>query len=213
MRIFFSCYKLLLVAPLFMLTQCKSSNENKFILDENFDENRLGWPEESTSSHQLNIKNGYYNVASIDTSRYRSSMFSLVDYYTRNLPNNYSIKTSFNLVQRSEKESDITNFGLMLNSSSLEYEFSVYWHGTVKVTEYDSNTDSTRTIFTKQLDEIQYPTRLELKISERKFELFVDGKLTGSGRFKTQTRSWMNMRLYTTTSSKVLIDYLRIMKL
>lgn len=204
-------FPFILIIPLFFLCQC-SNNESKFILNENFDENKLGWPEEETSSHHLYIKNGNYYLKSIDTARYRSSVYSLEDQYMRNLPDEYVIKTSIDLINRSRKDRDITNFGLLLNSSSLEYEFSIYWHGLVKVTEYNNNTDSTITIFENQLTKMQSTILIDLKINKTRFELFINGKSIGSGKLKTQSQFWQNIRLYTTTGSTIVIDYLKIVK-
>lgn len=182
------------------------------ILNEKFDENKLGWPEEFTASHQVFMHNGYYNIISIDTSKYRSSTYSWEDGYLINLPEEYVISTSIDLKKRSNKERDITNFGILLNSSSLEYEFSVYWHGLVMVTELDNNTEERKTLFENHNKEIVSPIQLEIKIKNQDFELFINGQLEGSGRFKNRTTFWQNLRLYTTAGSSVAIDYLKISK-
>ncbi|MNK78546.1 hypothetical protein D3C87_981810 [compost metagenome] len=106
----------------------------------------------------------------------------------------------------------ITNFGILLNSSSLEYEFTVYWHGLIMVTEYGINTDVRKTIFKKDTKEIDSPTNIEIRIKGRDFKLFVNDYFQGSGKFKNKTKYWENLRLYTTTGSSVAIDYLRISK-
>lgn len=203
---------LIILSLSLFLIQCESDNEALPILDENFDENKLGWPEEFTEAHEVYIEDGYYHINSIDTSRYRSSIYSLQDEYLLNLPNEYVISTSIDLKKRSNKKRDITNFGILLNSSSLEYEFSIYWHGLVMATEHSINTDTWDTIFEKQNEEISSPIKIEVKIKGRDFKLYVNDNLEGSGKFRSQTKNWENLRLYTTTGSKVAIDYLKISK-
>jgi hypothetical protein len=195
-----------------ILIQCGSDKDESSILDENFDENTLGWPEEITDAHQVFIENGQYNIISIDTARYRSSVYSLKNDYLLNLPEEYEITTSIDLKKRSLKERDITNFGILLNSSSLEYEFTVYWHGLITATEYGINTDVRKTIFKKQNKEIKSPTKIEIRIKGRDFKLFVNDHFEGNGKFRSKTRHWENLRLYTTTGSSVAIDYLKISK-
>lgn len=193
----------------FLLIQC-GDEKDTLILDENFNENKLGWPEEFTEAHKVFIENGYYNINSIDTTRYRSSAYSLKNQYLLDLPEEYVISTSFDLKKRSNKERDITNFGILLNSSSLEYEFTVYWHGLTMATEYGINTDVRKTIVEKYNKEIDSPTKIEIRIKGRDFKFFVNNNLQGSGRFRSKTKHWENLRLYTTTGSSVAIDYLRI---
>jgi len=194
------------------LIQCTSKKEDLLILDENFNENKLGWPEEITEAHEVFIEKGYYNINSMDTARYRSSVYSLNPDYLLNLPEEYIISTSIDLKKRSHKTRDITNFGILLNSSSLEYEFTVYWHGLIMATEYGTNTDVRKTIFEKQNKEVESPTRIEIRIKGRDFKVFVNDHFQGGGKFRSKTRHWENLRLYTTTGSSVAIDYLRISK-
>ncbi|MNK05508.1 hypothetical protein D3C87_233910 [compost metagenome] len=98
-----------LIIPLslsLLLIQCGSNKEDSLILDENFDENKLGWPEEITEAHEVFIEKGLYNIYSIDTSRYRSSVYSLKNEYLLNLPEEYIISTSIDLKKRSHKKRD-----------------------------------------------------------------------------------------------------------
>lgn len=205
-------YLSLLIILSLLLIQCGRKKDDLLILDENFNENQLGWPEEITEAHEVIIENGYYKINSIDTNRYRSSVYSLKDDYLLNLPEEYVITTLIDLKKRSNKERDITNFGILLNSSSLEYEFTVYWHGLIMATEYGINTDVRKTIFEKHNKEIDSPTKIEIRIKGRNFKMFVNDQEAGGGKFRCKTRHWENLRLYTTTGSFVEVDYLRISK-
>ena len=204
-------HKLIVVLGIIAFFLCQScNNKNTIILDENFDENTLGWPEENTSSHNLSIRDGKYSIKAIDTSIYQTSSNSLENSYLRNLPDKYVISTSLLLMDRKGGDSDETNFGLILNSSTLEYRFSIRWDGFIEVTEFDDNKEWGKIIFEKQLENLKSLTLLDLKINGVNFNFFIDGKSVGEGIFKTNPKFWKHLRLYTTTGSAILVDYLKI---
>lgn len=122
----------LLLSLIFILTllvsSCESSKTNKLILDEPFNDNEIGWIEESTSSHILDIVDGYYRISSRDSMSSRTSRGRLLSNYLVNLPSEYSIESSIKLT---ESENEDTHFGIILLSPSLEYCISIYSTGWV----------------------------------------------------------------------------------
>jgi len=185
-----------------------STDKDEYILDENFDSNELGWVEERTDFHYLDIRDGEYFIHSIDTSASRSSSGSLAGNYLYDLPKQYEIATSIKL---SEKIKNNTHFGILLYSPTLEHNFAVFSDGEIVVTEYDFNKDSSNELLSKKIElSLSDPTNIIIKIKEMEFELVINNKTIGTGNFKTETNSWYDLRLYTSVESSILVDYLRI---
>lgn len=190
-------------------SSCQSIDmSNDVILDESFNDNGMGWVEENTSSHYLEIVDGYYRIRSKDTTSQRTSSGSLAGKYLLDLPQKYYIESSMKLI---ESENDETHYGIILLSASLEYNFSIYSSGWVLFTEYDYNLDSVQTIGSKylELDPDDF-SKIKIDIDQRKFKLKVDDIEVGSGEFKTGTSNWHDLRLYTSKSSSTAVDYLRM---
>jgi len=58
---------------LIFLSSCSKQHKDNYILNENFDSNKIGWTEESTQAHITELKDGYYYIYSIDTAKEQSS--------------------------------------------------------------------------------------------------------------------------------------------
>lgn len=196
----------MLLGIIVILVQCVPKQE--FILDEPFDTNKLGWVEEQTDYHFLEISHGGYFIHSIDTASHRSSSGSISGSYLYDLPKKYNISTSIKLV---EKKRDNTNFGILLSTATLEYTYSFYTKGEVVVSEYNYNADSTVNLISEKLDLIKSDeVDFVIKINDMEFELFVNDVNVGEGKFRTKTSAWYDLRLYTSAESSIVVDYLRI---
>src|SRR5205085_12304695 len=66
-----------------------------FILNENFERNRLGWVEEFTEAHYTGIKDGFLYIVSKDTSKYQTSNAPQNISFLWDMPSDYEITTSF----------------------------------------------------------------------------------------------------------------------
>lgn len=203
-------------ASMILLFLCSSlhmhAQLNKgYILDENFDRNRLGWVEEFTDAHYTGIKDGYLYIVSKDTSKYQTSNGPQNVSFLWDLPADYEVSASFYRL----KDNNSAHYGIILNSASLSYRFSYSDSCFAEVSEYDYNTESEVYLFSKKFGTRRIldteAADLSVKISGRKFTFFINRKLIGTGELKA--RSWNDIRLYITTGSNIKIDYLRIKKI
>jgi hypothetical protein len=192
------------------LTSCISINEN-YILNEEFEINELGWVEEQNDFHFLEINNGEYYIHSIDTNSARSSTGSKADLYLYGLPKEYEIKTSF---KTTEIRNENTHFGIILYSSTMEYLFIIYPNGDLIVSEYDYNNETHTNILGKNIKSslLTEPIELLINVNDMEFTMYVNDLKIGNGKFKTKTSSWNDLRLFTSSKSAILIDYLKIYK-
>lgn len=194
----------------FLIISCNPQVGGNKILDENFDDNTIGWYEERTNAHYLNVHKGKYFIESKDTAVNRTSTASLYKNYLLNLPDRYTITSSMRFTADSVKE---THFGILLMSPTLEYNFAVYSNGWVLASEYGYNLDTINTLCSKHINlNPRDFSKLEVKINKMEFKLMVNNTEIGSGQFKAETNSWGDMRLYTSKASGTMIDYIRIVK-
>lgn len=199
-------YLPLIIFALFIFSCAQEKKE--YLLNEEFNSNELGWIEENKTAHEVEIRNGEYFISSIDTSYGRTSVNSMNDHYLYHLPKIYVITTSIHF---SGDYNDSNNFGLLLYSASLEYKFSVYASGKVIVMENDYNKDYPEEIISSEL---KYNagrwTQLKIVINEEHFEFFINDELVGANKFKCKTTSWRDLRIYASSTSSILVDYLKI---
>ena len=147
-------------------------------------------------------------IQSLDSTSKRSSSGSLSSKYLLNLPNEYVISTSIKLTDESLPE---THFGLLFLSASLEYNFAVYSNGWVLFSEYDYNQDSVQTLVSKHIElNTKDYIQLQASINDRDCTLHVNNDTIGSIRLKNTPRHWYDLRLYTSTQSTIMVDYIRI---
>ncbi len=191
---------------------CNSKNDKLYALNENFDSNEIGWPEESTSSHTVEIENGMYTVHSktIDTTKVQTSAGPQNRSFLYNLPGHYQIMSLIKGYHGGPK----MEYGIMLNSASLSYRFALTGSGKVFVTEYDYNTESEDTLIHGNYLKLTKigPTgvKFTFDIRDRNLNFILDDKAIGSCLLKT--KQWEDIRLFTTIKSKISIDYLRVVK-
>lgn len=107
--------------------------ENEYILKENFVTNEIGWIEEKTEYHELEIKNGYYFIYSIDTSFTYTSTSPLDKSFLFGLKD-FILQTKFELVKKSTKS---TQLGIFFISGSVKYSFIFDYDGFGIVEEYN----------------------------------------------------------------------------
>lgn len=188
-----------------------SDNEISFsgaILEEEFDNNRLGWMEESTDFHLMDVNEGKYLINSIDTGSSRSSANCMHDKFLYDLPLQYEISTSMTLLDQKRRK---THYGLILASPSLEYTFEVHANGKVQVREYDNNRESYETLVSEEMELPEgMPVEMSVRINDTNFEFLVNNQPVGAGQFRSQTAAWRGLRLYTSGESSTAFDYLRI---
>ncbi|MDP3928493.1 MAG: hypothetical protein Q8R57_05685 [Bacteroidota bacterium] len=191
-----------------LLNSCISNKEDNYILYEEFETNEIGWIEEQTDFHFLEIKNGEYYIHSKDTSSARSSSGSKADWYLYGLPKQYEIKTS---IKTSDISKEKTHFGLILYSPTIEYLFIIYTNGDLIVSEYDYNSEKYKNLLAKNLEiSLSDPIELSIIINDMEFIMKINDKKIGNGTFKTKTSSWNDLRLFTSSESAILVDYLKI---
>jgi predicted transcriptional regulator len=106
------------------------------------------------------------------------------------------------------------HFGIIMVSASVEYKFSVSDSGTAAVDEWDANRRTEIRLFTHKLssdtDTSMNRIAFRINVHFRNFEFYINEKLMGEGIL--ETKGWRDIRLFTTTSSSVAVDYLRIKK-
>lgn len=196
---------MLLFLPFFI--SCAEEKE-EFILNEEFDSNELGWIEEIKDVHQLKVNDGNYYMSCQDTSYERTSTNSIYKDYLYNLPKIYTITTSIHF---SGDFDETNNFGLFLNSGTLDYKFSVYASGKIIVTESDYNKENPVELLSSELDyNAGQATDLKIVINEENFEFFINDNSAGANKFKCKTSAWRDLRIYVSSPSTILVDYIKI---
>ena len=184
--------------------------KKNYILDENFDSNKLGWVEESTGAHKIEFRDGFYFIHSIDTSSAQSSAGPQNISFLWSMPKAYEIISSFQSID----QGSTPHFGIILGSATLEYKFSYSHLNAGEVEEWDYNRDSEITLFSKpvrsKIEIDKTPIIFRLKVADSHFEFYVNDELIGNGHFSA--KAWRDIRLFTSSSSAVKIDYLRIEK-
>ena len=206
-------YILLIVVLVLFDQSCQPKpeeiKENTVILNENFDSNKIGWVEEFTDAHDIEIKKGFLYINSHDTSASQTSNGPLEKSFLLNFPSGYEITSSISLLKHRRD----AHFGIILGSGSLEYKFSVSDSGTAAVDEWDGNRRTEIRLFTHSLSEMDTSMKrvvFSIDVHFRNFEFYINEKLMGEDILKT--KGWRDIRLFTTTKSSVAIDYLRIKK-
>ncbi|CAN5849403.1 hypothetical protein BH11BAC4_BH11BAC4_08210 [soil metagenome] len=201
---------------LFTLVLCKfhadAQTSDGYILNENFDRNRLGWVEEFTEYHYTGIKEGFLYILSKDTSRVQTSNGPQNNSALWDLPEEYEITTSISKLPGKTGAA----YGVILNSATLGYKFSFSDEGLAELIETDYNNDSREIyIFSRKakFPVIKKPDSIQIKIiiAQRKFSYYVNDELINTGEFNC--RSWEGIRLFVTSGFGIKADYLRIRKI
>ena len=201
----------ILIITLYSMTFLISCNNktSKYILEEDFQVNNLGWIEENTEYHHVELIDGKYYINSTDSSMGQTSCNSLDDSYLYRLgASKYEIITEFEYLM-GDSNSD---FGLLLRSATLEYRFALYQSGLIEVVEY-SGTKEYETIIISDsttMEEMKVNSKysIYIVINGDKFEFYVNSHLIGEDNFRT--KSWSDLRLYSGRLTAINIDYLKI---
>jgi hypothetical protein len=187
-------------------------HKKDYILNEDFDSNKLGWCEEFTAAHTTEIKDGFLYIKSDDTSRQQTSNGPLNRSFLYDFPKNYEITSSIqSLGQFVPKH----YYGIILISGSLTYKFEISdsSNATIMATEYDENKDAETYLISKTWEDFgtdSLPVNFKVDVKDRAFEFYINDQLIGTGKLKT--KNFVDVRLFTTSGSSVKVDYLRIKK-
>ncbi|MCW8897361.1 MAG: hypothetical protein OQJ96_08085 [Flavobacteriales bacterium] len=182
--------------------------EKKSILNEDFDSNTKGWIQEDTDFHKIEIKDGYYFIQSKDSAYGRTSTRSLDRSYLYSLPEKYSINTSIEIIQ---SDLDTAFCGLILESSSFEYEFRFFNTGKVTVEQYSYVTKKWATYDKVKSLESEKKVKkfdVEIKVDGWFFDLYVNKKKLVRG--KMGAKNWDRLAPYAGKFTSIKVDYLRI---
>lgn len=184
-----------------------AQQKEDYILNENFDRNRLGWVDEYTSSHSTGIRDGFLYIISKDTAKERTSNGPQNVSFLWDLPNQYEIVTSINKL----KSSKAAHFGIILNASSLMYKFSFSTDGLAEMTENDYNKDNDDIYIFSQQTKFRGDTGniiLKIVINERRYGFYINNEKIREGELKA--KAWEGLRLFVSSGSGIRSDYLRI---
>lgn len=198
----------LIINFLSILGSCNYHDD--LLLNETFNENNLGWIEESTDFHNLEIDSGFYFIKSIDTSASTglSSTGVLDKSFLFGLPDKYEITTSINLI---DYEYEDVNYGIFLYGASLKYSFKIYKSGKAEVLKYDYNLEKEETLISRNSKlTLQDLVSIKILIDTNKFRFFIENYEIGAAEFRV--KSLQELRLYTSNQSSIAVDYIRISK-
>jgi len=189
----------------------QSQNSDGYLLNENFDRNRLGWVEEFTDYHYTGIKEGFLYIICKDTSKVQTSNGPRDNSVLWDLPDEYEITTSITKL----KGKPGAGYGIILNSATLGYKFSYSDENLAELVETDYNQDRDIFMFSKKAKSKKAinpdTVFLKLRIAQRKFTYYVNDELITDGEFNA--RSWEGIRLFVTSGFGIKVDYLRIKKI
>jgi len=195
----------LVTIVLFM--SCSPPTTDEILLEE-FDNNTMGWAQESTDSHHTEFIDGKLLILSLDTVASMSSNGPEDNSFMWTLPENFEFSTSIELIDGGTE----AKFGFSLYSASLLYDFSISKSGLINVYERDYNRESVLDLIEIQLNEftLDYNTPLifRLVVNGTNFQFFVDESKVGEGVFKA--KSWETLRPYANAGGTgIKVDYYR----
>lgn len=182
------------------------SNNNDYIFNETFDQNNIGWIEENTDYHEIEIKNGKYHIHCKDTSSNQTSVSPMKVAFLLNLPKTYEINTTVKFVD-GQKTNEL---GLILVSASMHYRFGLFSSGKTEVVKYDYNNDKETTICSTTKEDLRFKRgdniTIKIIISDRSFRYSINDNLVCKGTF--QTKQWSDLRLFTSSTTIIEFDNL-----
>lgn len=178
------------------------------ILNEEFQNNTLGWIEEKSDSHDLFIVRDHYHISSKDTSStiHQTSAGSLDKSYLLGLPEKYDVEVKFKFLENKLEDAFA---GIILGGGSLEYSFNYYKSGAFAVKEYNYFSGVERTIMTdsSELNLEGYIT-MRVSVNPSNFKFYIED--LGVGNSHLSVKSWQNLRLVTSKQSRTAFDYIKI---
>lgn len=181
-----------------------TDQSSKGINDE-FNNNKIGWIEEKTNSHDLFILDGKYTIENKDSSSALSSTRYLDKSWHVNLSNSYSISSSVTI---SSDKFDTLSCGLILDCNSYLYEFAFYESGKIYISEY--NYQNEETLYMNNVDSLAPTNKFDftLNINNWDFNLVVNNSKIGSGKLRCKT--WDRIVPFTGQFTKSEIEYFRL---
>ena len=191
------------------LVSCTEPNvETVFLLNETFDSNTKGWVEEEAEFHRLVIEDGFYIIEEIDSSSGRTSCYSLDQSHLFNLPKEYTIESNIEILK---SNFDSASCGLILESTSFEYEFRFYDTGAIRIQEYNYVT-KTYSYYSK-IGRLEPEKQIEnfdisIEITGWEFDLYVNNEYIGDG--KMAAKSWSRVAPFAGKFTSIKVDYLKI---
>ncbi|MFT7036076.1 MAG: hypothetical protein ACJA2S_004603 [Cyclobacteriaceae bacterium] len=195
-----------------LLISCTSTTNSEYIINEEFNENQLGWVEEWSEAHHTEITEGKLLLKSLDTAANYSSNGPRNNNAMWTLPTNWQFSTSMEVIDGGTE----AGFGFILFSASLNYEFGINRSGKVYISEYDYNKQAERPIVDEIFEDLTLdyntPTNLMLEVKGTSFEFYVNNQKVGKGSFSA--KSWETLRLFAKAGGTgIKVDYYRIKSL
>jgi hypothetical protein len=193
------------------LTACgiknnKASKEG-YLIEENFDDNKLQWVEENTIFHTVEVADGKYIIHAKDTSK-RTSCSPFNSTYLFNLKDSFQIKTNIKLIEASPNYP--SKFGIILVCATMDYLFYVGSNNKVKVLESEYGLPRDTVILEKDIDNLNLdnPIDIEVLIESYSASIKVDNKDFGSVPLKS--KSIEGIRIFATSETKIEVDYFKV---
>jgi hypothetical protein len=191
---------------------CTSITTSEYILNEEFNENKLGWVEEWSNSHHTEITEGKLVLKSIDTAANFSSNGPRNNSFMWTLSPYWQFSTCIEIIDGGTE----AEFGFILYSASINYKFAINRMGRVKISEYDYNKQTEKLIINNILKDtnLDYntPVNLTLEVKGTLFNFYIEDKMVGEGSFSA--KSWETIRLFAKASGTGLkVDYYRLKSL
>ncbi len=189
---------------LFLTTSCKESI--KPYLDETFEKNSIGWIEELSDNHEIEIKDGKYVIFCKDTSARQTSAFPLDDSFLIGLPKSYEIDITAKFLGGNNDN----ELGLILGSATIQYRLGVKYNGQVEISIY--NGESENIICSEVARNVKFNqgdyAYIRLLVSGRDFKLLLNDKLLCDGQFNVM--QWLDFRLFVGQMTKAEFYELKI---
>jgi len=181
-----------------------SERPSKGLIDD-FDRNKIGWIEERTIFHDLFIQDGKYIMENKDSTSALSSTRYLDKSWHVDLANSYSVSSSISITGN---ENDTLSCGLILECNSYIYELTFYESGNINITEY--NYHNKETLHMNNLDSLNATNKFDVtvNIDDWDFELVINQKSIGKGRFRCKT--WDRIVPFTGKFTKSEIEYFKL---
>lgn len=186
-----------------------STNEdedfNEYLFYDDFEVNQLGWIEEITDLHSLVIDEGNYVMINRDSSTSRTSSYCIDKLWLADLPNEYTIETSINMVGG---EADTLSCGLLLEGNTFEYTITVSNFGDVSLKEYNFQKDETWSYTKIENTTANQKYIIQVNKNEWDADIVINNELLGS--IKLGSKSWHRISPFTGSLTHSKVDYLSI---
>ena len=186
-------FKSIIILSVIFFSSCEQ--ESSIILNERFDSNEIGWVEETTNHHSLDITGGKYVLQSKSINHSRTSSGPQNIGFLFELTEKYEIITSAKFVDGN----DDMIIGLILGGATLEYQFSISKGNEIKIIEQDYNEEKPVVMacfVTKEpiIKENKLYLELKIEMEGTNFKFCIDNKVAAKGTVRSEF--WHDMRLF-----------------